>query len=99
VAGDSRIDPESRDAYAFESVACKPAVANRLVAPLASAAGFVGALIFGSDDDVSSAIVYRFEHFAEIDVFRNDAATLDIIGSPGASGESLVKVRPVKTFA
>ena len=39
------------------------------------------------------------DHFGEIDVFRNGAAALDIIGPPGASGESLVKVRPVKTFA
>ncbi len=99
VAGDGRIDPESRDAYAFESVACKPAVASRLVAPLASAAGFVGALIFGRDDDVSSAVIYRFEHFGEIDAFRAAPAALDILSPAGEAGESFVKVRPVKTFA
>lgn len=93
--GVDAIDPESRDAYAFERVAAGPELSARLLGALVPATGFRGALIFGSDDGVASAIVYRFEHFGELDVFRASPAALDILP---AADDSFAMVHPVKTF-
>jgi hypothetical protein len=43
--------------------------------------------------------VYRFEHFAEIEVFRASTAAVALLGSTGAEGESFAMVHPIKTFA
>jgi hypothetical protein len=94
-SGDGGLDPHSRDAFAFEQIACTPEVAGRLPAPLASAAGFRGLLIFGRDDGAAVALIYRFEHFGQIDVFRSSADALKIL--PAAS-ESFAMAYPVKTF-
>ncbi len=95
-AGADAIDPRSRDAYAFERVAAGPQFSARLLAALAPAIGFRGALIFGSDDGAASAIFYRFEHFGEVDVFRASPAVLDVLPPADAS---FAMMHPVKTFA
>jgi hypothetical protein len=93
--GDDALDPGSRDAYAFEHVSCTPDVAGRLLASVTSAAGFRGMLIFGRSDGLATALVYRFEHFGQIDVFRAEAGVLDILA---AAGDSFAMAYPVKTF-
>jgi hypothetical protein len=98
-AGDAQLDPASTDAYAFERVAREPARVRGLVATLAPVRGFRGVSIFGREDDAASAIVYRFEHAADVTEFRASAAAIDILGEVGASGETLDAVHPVKTFA
>lgn len=98
-AGENTIDPETKDAYAFERVARDPHRVRDLIAPLARARGFRGALVFGSDDGTASALVYRFERSEEFDAFRASAAALDVLGPAGEAGETLFAVHPVKTFA
>lgn len=94
-AGVDAIDPASHDAYAFERVAAGPEFAARLVGALEPATGFRGALIFGSDDGAASAIVYRFEHFGELDVFRASPTARGILP---AADDSFGMMHPVKTF-
>jgi hypothetical protein len=95
-SGADEIDPESRDAYAFERVASGPEFAAGLLAALAPATGFRGVLVFGSSDGVASAIVYRFEHFGELDVIRASLTARNVL--PPAD-DSFAMVHPVKTFA
>jgi hypothetical protein len=97
--GETNIDPDSKHAYAFERLARKPQSVRKIVTAIANAPGARGALVFGSDDGNSSAILYRFERSAEIDAFRASAAAIDILGPVGAEGESLSNVHAVKTFA
>jgi hypothetical protein len=97
-AGEGSFDPASEDAYAFEHVARGPELARALVAGSASIRGLRGALVFGSDDASSSAIVFRFEHSGEFDTFRASVAAQQALGPIGASGESVFAVRPVRTF-
>jgi hypothetical protein len=96
--GDTSFDPASKDAYAFEHVARGPERVRPLSILIAAAQGFRGVLVFGSDDASASAIVYRFEHSAEFDAFRESAAAVQVLGPIGASGDTLWAVRPVKTF-
>jgi hypothetical protein len=98
-AGDALIDPGSKDVYAFERLARDPEHARAVIAPIGAAAGFRGALVFGTDDERGSAILYRFEHAAQIASFRSGAAAVDLLGPVGAPGESAEAVHPVKTFA
>jgi len=97
-AGDASLDPESTDAYAFEHVTRGPEHARAFITVVTAAAGFRGALVFGSDDASASAIIYRFRHAAEFDAFREGAAALQVLSPVGASGESASPVRPIKTF-
>jgi hypothetical protein len=97
-AGDASLDPASHDAYAFEHVAHGPERAQALITAIAAAPGFRGALVFGSDDASASAIVYRFEHGAELDAFRDGAAAQQVLGPVGASGESISAVHLIRTF-
>jgi hypothetical protein len=97
-AGDTSLDPASKDAYAFEHVAREPERGRALIAAIGAAQGFRGALVFGSDDASASAIVYRFEHSAEFDAFRGSAAARQVLGPVGASGESIWAVHVVRTF-
>jgi hypothetical protein len=96
--GDTSFDPASKDAYAFEHVTRAPERVRALSIAIAAAQGFRGVLVFGSDDASASAIVYRFEHSAELDAFRESAAAVQVLGPVGASGETVWAVRPVKTF-
>ena len=98
-AGDMSFDPASTDAYAFEHVAHGPERVRALIPAIAAAQGFRGALVWGSDDASASAIVYRFEHVAELDAFRESAAARQVVGPVGASGETFSVVHPVKTFS
>ena len=97
-AGDMSFDPASKDAYAFEHVARGPERVRALITAIAPADGFRGVLVLGSDDASASAIVYRFEHAAELDAFRASAAAQQLLGPVGASGETDSPVHPVKTF-
>lgn len=96
-AGEVSIDPASHDVYAFERTAIDAAQVATLIAPLTTAAGFRGALVFGGDSG-GAAIVYRFEHAAEIDAFRAGAAARKVLGAEGSSGDAEFAVHPVKTF-
>lgn len=98
VAGDATIDPQTRDAYAFEHVSRALGFVTRLLTALESAGGFCGALVFGGDDGTSASIVYRFEHFTQIDVFRAGTAAIELLGATGSAGESFAMMHPVKTF-
>jgi hypothetical protein len=97
-AGDASLDPASSDAYAFEHIARDPQQVRDLLKPLASAPGFRGALLFGTDDPNASAIIYRFSHSAQIDAFRTSSAAVANLGPLGGEGETLFGVHPVKTF-
>lgn len=98
-AGGTILDPVSKDAYAFEHIAREPDRVRAIVGAITAAQGFLGALIFGTDDAIASALVYRFEHAANIDAFRESPAAQRILGPVGAEGESISAVHPVKTFA
>jgi hypothetical protein len=97
-AGDATIDPASKDSYAFEQVARDPDHVRGLIAAVAAAQGFRGALVFGRDDAKASAIVYRFEHARQLDAFRQSPAAQQLLGPIGAGGETMSAVHPVKTF-
>jgi hypothetical protein len=70
-SGDASIDPATKDAYAFARVARGAQLTNALAR---------GALVFESDGDESSIIIYRFGH------------------AEGLDGETMMAVRPVRTF-
>jgi len=93
-AGDATIDPASHHVYAFERTAADAAQVVTLIEPLAAAAGFRGVLVLAGDAG-GAAIVYRFEHAAEIDAFRASAAACKVLG---AEGDAEFAVHPVKTF-
>jgi hypothetical protein len=97
-AGGTILDPETKDAYAFEHVAREPERVRAIVGAITAAPGFFGALVFGTDDATASALVYRFDHAADIEAFRASPAAQRILGPVGAEGESFVAVHPVKTF-
>jgi hypothetical protein len=96
-AGEVFIDPATHDAYAFERTAADAVKVATLIEPLTAAAGFRGVLVFGGDTG-GAAIVYRFEHAAEIDAFRTGAAAREVLGAEGSSGDSEFAVHPVKSF-
>jgi hypothetical protein len=94
VAGDVLLDAASHEAYAFERTAADAVQVATLIEPLKSAAGFRGALVFGGDT-TGTAIVYWFEHAAQIDAFRAGATAQKVLGS---AGDAEFAVYPVKTF-
>lgn len=96
--GDATIDPGSKDSYAFEHVARDPNHVRGVIAAIGAAPGFRGLLVFGTDDARASAVVYRFEHAAQIDAFRQSATAQQIVGPPADMGETVSPVHPVKTF-
>jgi hypothetical protein len=96
--GDAAIDPESKDAYAFEHVAVAPERTSALAAAAPKAHGFRGVVVFGADDDKGSIIVYHFGHAADLDAFRASAEALRILGPLRADGETISAVHPVRTF-
>ncbi len=83
MTGDCALDPQSKDAYAVEGFPTGPQHVAQLIATLAPAQGFLGALLFGTDDATKSLVIYRFEHAAQIEGLRAAAQP----------------VHPVKTFA
>jgi len=97
-AGDPSLDPESKDAYAFEYVASGPERTNALAAAAPKARGFQGMLVFGSDNGDQSAIVYRFSHAVDLNAFRTSAEAQRILGPLRADGEAISAVHPVRTF-
>jgi hypothetical protein len=97
-AGDPSIDPESKDAYAFEHVAGAPAHTSAIAAAGPKAHGFRGLVVFGTDDERNSAIVYRFSHAADLDAFRASAEAQRILGPLRADGETISAIHPVRTF-
>jgi hypothetical protein len=96
--GHATIDPASHDAYGFERVARDPAHVRALVAAIGTADGFRGLLVFGADDASASVVVYRFEHAAQLDAFRQTAAAQQILGLVSDMGDAASPVHPVKTF-
>jgi hypothetical protein len=84
-SGDASIDPQSKDAYAFEQVARGSHPASALATAAAKANGFRGVLVFESDGDDRLAVVYRFGHATDLDALRAD-------------GETISAVHPVRTF-
>lgn len=96
-AGDASIDPATHDAYAFERTATDAVQVATLIEPLTAAPGFRGALVFAGDT-VGAAIVYRFEHAAQIEAFRAGAAARKVLGAEGSSGDTEFAVHPVKSF-
>jgi hypothetical protein len=104
--GQADIDPASEDAYAFERAACEPQRARAIVPPLVAAAGFRGALVFGSDDTPVSVILYRFQNEGLLEAFRSSPKALAVLGAVGApmgsapsNEDTFHAVRPVKTFS
>jgi hypothetical protein len=96
-AGEASIESDSHHVYAFERTAADAAQVATLIEPLTAAAGFRGAIVFGGDTG-GAAIVYRFEHAADIDAFRAGAAARKVLGAEGASGDAEFAVHPVKSF-
>jgi hypothetical protein len=96
--GHATIDQASKDSYGFEHVARDPNRVRALIAAIGAADGFRGLLVFGTDDASASVVVYRFEHAAQIDAFRQSAAAQQILGPVGDMGQTVSPVHPVKTF-
>jgi hypothetical protein len=96
-AGDPTIDPGSHHAYAFERTAADVVKVVTLLGPLAAADGFLGVLVFGGDIG-GAAILYRFEHAAELDAFRTGAAATALLGAVGSSGDTEFAVYPIKSW-
>jgi hypothetical protein len=97
IVGEIPIDPGSHDIYAFERTAADPVQVATLIEPLTATANFLGALVFGGDTG-GAAILYRFQHAADIDEFRAGAAARKVLGT-GSTGDAEFAVHPVKTFA
>jgi len=97
-AGDVFLDPDTKDAYAYEHLARDVESVRNLAGPVASAQGFRGVSIFGTDDASASVILYRFEHAADIVTFRETQAAEGILGASGSGGDAFQPVRVVKTF-
>jgi hypothetical protein len=95
VSGDATLDPTSTDAFAFEHINRKSEQLRALGAPVAAARGFRGATLFGTDDDVASAILYRFSHIEEIEAFRATPEAQRILGPL----DTFYPVHVIRTFA
>jgi hypothetical protein len=92
-------DAPSKDTYAFELVARPPQAVRALGGLVERALGFLGAVVFGTDDDRASAILYRFEHAEEFEAFRGGKSASEILGIADVAGDILYTVHPVKAFA
>lgn len=68
--GEVGLDPQAKNVYAVEHIAVDPQKAKAIAQTTAQAAGFQGALVFGSDDQMSSVLIYQFEHPSEFEVIR-----------------------------
>ena len=68
--GEVGLDPQAKNVYAVEHIAVDPDKAKAIAQTTAQAAGFQGALVFGSDDQTSSVLIYQFEHPSEFEVIR-----------------------------
>ena len=97
--GEGVLDPGTQSACSFEHIRKADVALDGLRKPLAAASGFRGAIAFTSDDPVGMALIYRFEHAAEIATFRESSAALAALGAVGDSGEALFALRPIKTLA
>lgn len=97
--GEAVIDPTSSDAYAFERLLLSAERVRAAITSIAGAPGFRGVCVFGSDDDTSSALFYRFTHIDEIEAFRATPEAQRSLGTIGGSGEALYPVHVVRTFA
>jgi hypothetical protein len=98
-AGEAAVDPDSKDACAFEHLLLSVERVRPAATALAAAPGFRGASIFGTDDDRASAIVYRFTNIEAIEAFRETHEAQRILGLIAATGETFYPVHPVRTFA
>jgi hypothetical protein len=97
-AGFSEIDPDSKDAYAFEHVAHDLERVRAIAAPVQAAPGFRGASLFGDDDGRGCAILYRFTHADEVEAFRAGRDADRVLGPIGETGETFYPVHVVRTF-
>lgn len=95
-AGNAFIE-DTHDAYAFEQTTAEALRVAALIVPLTAFAGFRGALVFAGDTG-GAAILYRFEHAAQIDAFRAGSAAREVLGAAGSSGDAEFAVHPVKSF-
>lgn len=68
--GEVAFDPQAKNVYAVEHIAVDPEKAQAIAQTTAQATGFQGALIFGSDDQTSSVLIYQFEHPSEFTVVK-----------------------------
>ncbi len=68
--GDVGLDPQAKNVYAVEHIAVGPEKAQAIAQTTAQATGFRGALVFGSDDQTASVLIYQFEHPSEFEVAR-----------------------------
>jgi hypothetical protein len=82
--GDAAIDPASTDAVAFEQLSAALGRTDSVTNSIATAPGFRGASVLRSDDDSTSAIIYRFAHIEEVRALR--------------ASETLYPVHVVRTF-
>jgi hypothetical protein len=98
LTGEAVLDPKPHDAFAFEHILQSVERVRQLTAAVASAPGYRGSAVFGSADDTTSAIVYRFTHIAEIEAYRATPATQRILGPVARSGEAFFPVHIVRTF-
>lgn len=98
VAGDASIDPETKDAYAFEHVSRTADRVDAIATAISAAEGFRGVLVFGFDDDSAAALLYRFAHAAQFMAFRASPPAQDVLGPIAESGETVTAVRPIRTF-
>ncbi|MGB6986473.1 MAG: hypothetical protein WBD74_10920 [Candidatus Aquilonibacter sp.] len=68
--GEVGLDPQAKNVYAIEHIAVDPEKAWAIAQTTAQATGFQGALVFGSDDQTASVLIYQFEHPSEFAVAR-----------------------------
>jgi hypothetical protein len=68
--GEVGLDPQAKNVYAVEHIAVGPDKAQAIAQTTAQATGFQGALVFGSDDQTASVLIYQFEHPSEFAVVK-----------------------------
>jgi hypothetical protein len=68
--GEVGLDPQAKNVYAIEHIAVDATKAQAIAQTTAEAAGFQGALVFGSDDGTASVLIYQFEHASEFSVAK-----------------------------
>lgn len=68
--GEVGLDAQAKNVYAVEHIGVDAEKAQAIAQTTAQAAGFQGALIFGSDDGTSSVLIYQFEHPSEFAVVK-----------------------------
>ena len=96
--GASEIDPDSHDAYVFEHVERPVSRLSDLFSSLDAAVEFRGATLLHDDAGSATIVLSRFAHVAAFDAFRAGRDAVNVLGAPGAAGDTSFPIRVRKTI-